>query len=148
LSTFVEFHYHTDFDLTLSGEAYAALFPLQLMESSPPELVIQEQGTGKVHSFQYEKGCAYLWGPNTLHATATINYPDAAFRLCVSLSLGHITLLNAKVILRDISQQYTPKRENFLLELATNAHWRRTGDAAECVLPEIDEYDLYMAKSG
>jgi len=36
-----DFHFHTDFNPSLSGQAYTVLFPLQLVESSPPEVVIQ-----------------------------------------------------------------------------------------------------------
>jgi hypothetical protein len=99
----------TDFHPTLSGQVYTLLFPHQLVQSSPPEVILQQHFTGKVHSFYYEKGHAFSWGPNTMHATAMVNYCDDAFRICISLSLGHITPMNVQLILQDISQQYPPK---------------------------------------
>lgn len=138
-----DFHFHTDFNPSLSGQAYTVLFPLQLVESSPPEVVIQREVTNTVHSFKYERGHAFLWGPNTVHATAIVSYPKGAFRICVSLSLGCITPLTVQLIARDISQQYPPKREKFLLELASKAHWTRNSGIQQCHLPCIDEYIIY-----
>jgi hypothetical protein len=138
-----ELLFDTDFHPALSGQAYTLLFPLKLVQTSPPEVVLQQDCTGKLHSFHYEKGCAFLWGPNTMHATAMMNYCDDEFRICISLSLAHITPMNVQLILRDISQQYPPKREKFLLELAANAHWTRNSGRAECNLPVIDESIIY-----
>jgi len=139
-----DLHFHTDFHPRLSGQAYTLLFPIQIVESSPPEVVIQERGSGNVHSFQYEKGHAFIWGTNTMHATATLNYPSGLFRICVSVSLGYITPSNVQLIIRDISQQYPPKREKFLLELASNAHWSRTNSGTVGYnLPETDDSVIY-----
>ena len=79
-------------------------------------------------------------GPDMLHATAMVNYPSGVFRFCASLSLGYITPLNVQWIVRDISQHYPPRRDKFLLELASNAHRaRNSSGVVECNLPDIDE---------
>jgi len=61
-----ELHLHTDFDPSLSKQAYTLLFPILLADGSPPKFIIKQQGSSKLLSFQYEKGHAFLWG--TRHA--------------------------------------------------------------------------------
>jgi hypothetical protein len=61
-----ELHLHTDFDPSLSKQAYTLLFPILLADGSPPKIIIKQQGSSKLLSFQYEKGHAFLWG--TRHA--------------------------------------------------------------------------------
>lgn len=65
----------------------------------------------------------------------------------VSLDFVHLfpwAPLNVQWIVRDISQQYPPKRDKFLLESASNAHWTRSSSVVvEFNLPDIDECIIY-----
>ena len=138
---------HVDFDDSLSGITWSVIIPVILVNNSPPKLLVKHTISGAVHEWKYELGQALVWGPKTEHSTAVVQYNDGVYRMCLSINLAFFCPGNVRVICSDISQQYPPRRTNFLLAWAKNPHWQRMG-SNHCVtsLPQFSNEALLGAE--
>jgi hypothetical protein len=81
--------------------------------NSPPELVVRHSVCKTENPIKYNIGEAVIWDPNTEHSTAHVAYDDG-YDACVSVNIGFINALNVTQILRDFTQQYSPKSQKLL----------------------------------
>ncbi len=126
--------FHIDFHDSLAGVAWHVMIPLRLVPDSPPELVVRPEGPdGRLSHVKYEMGLAHIWGSLTDHSTAICSYVSG-YRVCLSVSVGSISVSNVKRFLSDISQQYPPRNPSLLLDWAKTPHFSRRG---KCSLPRF-----------
>jgi hypothetical protein len=84
------FRLHLDNEPSLSGRAWTVIVPLQLVRSSPPELIIRPSGSRTLHTVKYEYDKLVIFGPMTDHATGIVSY-TAGDRVCLAVSVGFIS---------------------------------------------------------
>jgi hypothetical protein len=67
---------HSNNDESLSGEAWMVILPVRVVETSEPELIVQNLHTKAQQHVKYNVGTAVIFGPHMLHSTATLRYTD------------------------------------------------------------------------
>jgi hypothetical protein len=105
---------HSDFLESLSNEAWTVILPLRVVETSEPELIVQNLHTKAQQHVKYDIGSAVIFGPHTFHSTAVLRYTNAN-HVCLILSIGHITKANVSALLEDVSNMYPSNKGNDLL---------------------------------
>ena len=108
-----DLQFHFDFDEVLVGKFWSFIVPIQLVNHSNPELLVQGITPNLNIEVKYQVGEAILFGPNVVHSTALVNY-IGTYRYGLSLNIGCIDDCNVRLILPDITQQFPPKCHKFL----------------------------------
>ncbi len=75
-------HLHSDFPESLSNEAWTVILPLRVVETSEPELIVQNLHTKAQQHVKNDIGSAVIFGPHTFHSTAVLRYTNAN-RVCL-----------------------------------------------------------------
>jgi len=131
---------HSDFPESLSNEAWTVILPLRVVETSEPELIVQNLHTKAQQHVKYDIGSAVIFGPHTFHSTAVLRYTNAN-RVCLILSIGHITKANVSALLEDVSNIYPSNKGNALLmRWSRKPHWKVVRGKSKCDIPTcLDE---------
>jgi hypothetical protein len=129
--------FHVDFHEDLDGVAWHVVIPLVLCPSSPPELFVKSTVDGSIVPIKYEIGTALIWGALLDHSTGIFSY-ESGFRVCLSVSVGSINCGNVKRFLSDISQQFPPRKADFLLDWAKSPHF----SLGKCYVPSLQHEAL------
>ncbi len=90
------------------------ILPLRRVETSKPELIVQNLHTKAQQHVKYHVGTAVIFGLHMFHSTAALRYTNTNF-VCLTVSIAHITKDNVRVLLEDVSNVYPSKNDNTLL---------------------------------
>jgi len=130
---------HSDNDESLSGEAWTVILPLRVVEASEPELIVQNLHTKAQQHVKYNVGTAVIFGPHTFHSTAALRYTNTN-RVCLIVSIAHITKANVSALLEDVSNLYPSKKDNALLmRWSRKPHWKVVRGKNTCAIPTCDD---------
>ena len=110
LSYCKDLQFHVDFDEVLVGKFWSFIVPVQLVNRSHPELLVQGIAPNLNIEVKYQVCEAILFGPIIMHSTALVNY-IGTYRVCLSLNICCIDDYNVRLILPDITQPFPPSSE-------------------------------------
>jgi hypothetical protein len=119
-------HFHIDYSEDLTCNVWTVVIPLILVNNSNPELLMESSHTKKIVSIKYDFENIVIFGPSTIHSTAPVAYCDEAYRVCLFVSVAHITKGNINMLLEDITSLYPYKDDKaLLLRWSCNRpHWK------------------------
>jgi hypothetical protein len=118
--------FHIDYSEDLAGNVWTVVIPLILVDNSNPELLMESSHAKKKFSMKYDFENIVIFGPSTIHCKAPVAYCNEAYRVCLFVSVAHITKGNINMLLEDITSLYPSKNdEPFFLRWSHNRpHWK------------------------
>jgi hypothetical protein len=120
---------------------WAVVIPLTLVNNSNPELLMESSHSKKKVSMKYDFENIVIFSPSTIHYTAPVAYCNEAYRVCLFVSVAHITKGNIKMLLEDITSLYPSKNdEASLLRWSHNRpHWKCCQNVISTNIPAVSD---------
>jgi hypothetical protein len=102
---------------------------------------MESSHTKKIVSIKYDFENIVIFGPSTIHSTAPVAYWDEAYRVCLFVSVAHITKGNINMLLEDITSRYPSKDDKaLLLRWSRNRpHWKHCRTVICTNIPAVSD---------
>ena len=86
-----------------------------------------------------------IFGPSTIHCKAPVAYCNEAYRVCLFVSVAHITKGNINMLLEDITSLYPSKNnEPFFLRWSHNRpHWKHCWNVISTNNPVVSDNSIF-----
>ncbi len=129
----------------MAGNVWTVVIPLILVCNTNPELIVESSHTKKKVSMKYDFDNIVIFGPSTIHSTAPVHYCDDAFRVCLFLSVAHITKGNIDVLLEDVTSLFPSKNDKaLLLRWSCNQpHWKFIHNVTSTNIPIVPDNKIF-----
>jgi len=138
-------YFHIDYSEDMAGNVWTVVIPLILVCNTNPELIVESSHTKKKVSMKYDFDNIVIFGPSTIHSTAPVHYCDDAFRVCLFLSVAHITKGNIDVLLEDVTSLFPSKNDKaLLLRWSRNQpHWKCIRNVISTNIPTVPDNIIF-----
>jgi hypothetical protein len=141
-------YFHIDYSEGMAGNVWTVVIALILVGNTNPELIVESSHTEKKVSMKYDFDNIVIFGPSTIHSTAPDHYSDDAFRVCLFLSVAHITKGNIDVLLEDVTSLFPSKNDKaLLLRWSRNQpHWKCIHNVISTNIPTVPDTIIFGAR--
>jgi hypothetical protein len=113
------------------------------VETSKPELIVQNLHTKAQQNVKYNVGTAVIFGPHKFYSAAALRYTNRNC-VCLLVSIAHITKANVSALLEDVSNMYPSKKDNALLmKWPCKPHWKVVRGKNGCTVPACNDNIIF-----